>query len=58
MLDFGAVEAPGSAADQQTGETDPDVVRYMRWREKRRPRPTYSYRRGGDQPREEDDIPA
>ncbi|MFA5254117.1 MAG: hypothetical protein WC367_05545 [Methanoregula sp.] len=28
------------------GESNPDVVRYMKWRESRRPKLTYTYRRG------------
>jgi len=37
---------PGDPGDLPTGESNPDVVRYMKWRESRRPKLTYTYRRG------------
>ena len=46
MPDFGDGEAPGGFEGLPESEADPDVARYMRWREKNRPKLTHTYRRG------------
>ena len=48
MPDLGAGEAPGGFESSTRSEADPDVVRYMQWREKNRPKLTHTYRRGSN----------